>query len=166
MNGEAISSELLSLLNAAIARELQVSIQYMFQHAIGAGRGLAVSGKTPSARRSKFVASHAAYWMPGPTLKKTAITEMRHAEAIAERVVLLGGEPTTQPEAITIGMTAEEMLENDLVQEQKAIELYRQISSLAEREHDDVTMHLFQRILSDEEAHHRVLESACGRLSE
>ena len=78
-----------SLLNTAIARELQVSIQYMFQHAIGAGQDLSVSGKTQSAKRSKFVASHAAYWMPGATLKKIAIAEMRHAEAIAERVVHL-----------------------------------------------------------------------------
>ena len=31
---------------------------------------------------------------------------MRHAEAIAERVVRLGGEPATQPAAIAIGKTA------------------------------------------------------------
>lgn len=162
MKDEATSPELLVLLNTAIARELQVSIQYMFQHAIGTGQGLAVSGKTASARRSKFVSSHAAYWMPGPTLKKTAITEMRHAEAIAERVVLLGGEPTTRPEAITIGVTTEEMLANDLAEEQGAIELYKQIISFARSEHDDVTVRLFQRILSDEEKHRRVFSDLLG----
>jgi bacterioferritin len=132
VNNEATSAELLGLLNAAIARELQVSIQYMFQHAIGAGRGLRVSGKNPSAKREKFAASHAAYWMPGPTLKKTAITEMRHAEAIAERVVLLGGEPTTQPDPVTIDKTTKEMLENDREREHEAIELYGRVIGLAE----------------------------------
>lgn len=156
MKNEVNSAELLTLLNKAIARELQVSIQYMFQHAIGAGRGSAVSGKTRSDRQSKFVASHSAYWLPSSTLKKIAIAEMRHAEAIAERVVLLGGEPTTRPEAITIGNTTKEMLENDREQERAAIELYGLVIDVAGKESDDVTMDLFQKILSDEERHHRV----------
>lgn len=156
MESQATASELLSLLNTAIARELQVSIQYMFQHAIGAGRDPSGPGKIQSAKRAKFVASHSAYWMPGATLKKIAITEMRHAEAIAERVVHLGGQPTTQPEAITIGNTPEEMLENDRGQEQAAIELYGRIARVAEAHHDEVTANLFRRILSDEKRHHQV----------
>ena len=156
MKNEATSSELLDLLNSAIAGELQVSIQYMLQHAIGAGQESAVSGKTPRSEQSKFVASHSPVWLPGASLKKIAITEMTHAEAIAERVVLLGGEPTTQPEAITIGKTTREMLENDREQERRAIELYRQIIGVAAKEHDDITTKLFQQILSDEEKHHRV----------
>jgi bacterioferritin len=162
MKNEATSSELLNLLNKAIARELQVSIQYMLQHSIGAGQGSAVSGKTPSVEQSKFVASHSSVWLPGASLKKIAIAEMRHVEAIAERVVLLGGEPTTQPEAITIGKTTKEMLENDREQERRAIELYRQIIDVAGKEHDDVTASLFRRILSDEERHHRVFSNLLG----
>jgi bacterioferritin len=155
MKNEAASDELISLLNQAIARELQVCVQYMLQHAVGAGQWSAVSGKTPAAIQAKFVASHSLYFLPGATLKKIAITEMRHAEAIAERVTLLGGEPTTQPAAITLGKSANEMLENDRGQEQGAIQLYRQIIDLAGREHDDVTAGLFQGILADEEKHHR-----------
>ena len=81
------SSELLDLLNKAIARELQVSVQYMLQHGVGAGIGASASGKTPLARQTRFVASHSMVWLPGATLKKVAITEMQHAEAIVERVV-------------------------------------------------------------------------------
>ena len=66
------SKEFLDRLNEAIARELQVSIQYMWQH---------VSGKHP---RKEI----------GDELKKIAIVEMRHAEDIAERLVELGGTPT------------------------------------------------------------------------
>ncbi len=128
----------------------------MFQHALGAGGAPSVPGKTPSARRSKFVASHAPYWLPGPTLKKIAITEMRHAEAIAERVVLLGGEPTTQPYPITIGSTTLEMVENDREEERGAIDLYGRIIALAAHEQDDVTARLFRGILADEERHLRV----------
>ena len=162
MENEAASSELMNLLNDAMARELQVSIQYMLQHAIGSGQVSAVSGKTPRSEQSKFVASHSPVWLPGASLKKIAITEMTHAEAIAERVVLLGGEPTTQPEAITIGKTTREMLENDREQERRAIELYRQIIGVAGKEDDDATTKLFQQILSDEEKHHRVFSDLLG----
>ena len=162
MNTKATSPDLVNLLNKAIARELQVCIQYMLQHAIGASQWSAVSGKTSSAKQSKFVASHSSVWLPGPSLKKIAIAEMRHAEAIAERVVLLGGEPTTQPAAITIGKTAKEMLEDDREQERSAIELYGHIIDVAGKEHDAVTMSLFQRILSDEEKHHRVFSDMLG----
>jgi bacterioferritin len=106
MENAEISSALLGLLNQAVARELQVSVQYMLQHAIGAGQASAAAGKPALTRQTKFVASHASVYMPGSSLKKVAIAEMRHAEAIAERVVMLGGEPTTQPAAITIGKTA------------------------------------------------------------
>jgi bacterioferritin len=156
MEHEAASSELLSLLNTAIARELQVSIQYMFQHAIGAGLWPAVSGKTRSDQQRKFISSHSLYLLPGATPKKIAIAEMRHAEAIAERVVSLGGEPTTQPDVIVLGSTIKEMLETDRAQERAAIDLYGRIVDVAGKESDDVTMSLFRRILSDEERHHRV----------
>jgi bacterioferritin len=161
MKNEATSSDLVNLLNKAIARELQVSIQYMFQHAIGAGQEAVASGKTLAAKQNKFIASHS-FWLPGASLKKIAIAEMRHAEAIAERVVLLGGEPTTQPDAITIGNTAQAMLEDDRQQERGAIELYGQIIDVAGQQRDDVTKALFQQILSDEEKHHRVFSELLG----
>ena len=155
MEGKNAGSELVSLLNQAIARELQVSIQYMFQHSLGAGLEPAGSGKTPAARRHNFVATKRLYWLPGNSLKKIAITEMRHAEAIAERVVLLGGEPTTQPASITLGETVEEMLELDREQEWGAIQLYGQIVQVSEQAGDDATMTLFWHILQDEEKHHQ-----------
>ena len=155
MESKKAVSELLDLLNKAIARELQVSIQYMFQHSLGTDQKFAVPGKSPSARRTKFVASRSSYWLPGASLKKIAIAEMRHAEAIAERVVRLGGEPTTQPAPITLGETIREMLENDREQERGAIHLYRQIINVAEEKGDDATKSLFVRILADEEKHHQ-----------
>jgi bacterioferritin len=101
------------------------------------------------------VASNWPVWLPGSTLKQIAITEMKHAEAIIERVVVLGGEPATEPSPITVGTTIEEMLALDREQEREAIELYRRIIGVARDEGDDVTMNLFEQILSDEQAHHR-----------
>jgi bacterioferritin len=162
MENEANASPLIPLLNTALARELQVSVQYMLQHAIGAGRALGPSGGTPPDRQTKFVASHALYFLPGWRLKKIAITEMRHAEAIAERIVLLGGEPTSQPESITIGASAREMLEIDRAAERIAIDLYTHIIGVARSASDETTMHLFEKILSNEEKHHHAFSDLLG----
>ena len=81
---------------------------------------------------------------------------MIHAEQIGERIVHLGGEPTTQPAPITLGESIREMLELDRAQEQGAIRLYTQIIDAAEQAGDDETRSLFQRILADEERHHHI----------
>ena len=159
MESQDAVPDLREMLNRAIARELQVSIQYMFQHSLGTGAQFAVAGRTAAARRTQFVATRRSYYLPGTSLKKIAITEMRHAEAIADQVVHLGGEPTTQPAPITLGETIREMLELDREQERRAIELYRQIIGLAEQKGDEATANLFRRILADEEKHHEIFES-------
>ncbi|MEM2788777.1 MAG: ferritin-like domain-containing protein [Candidatus Bathyarchaeia archaeon] len=127
------SKELLDLLNDAIARELQVSIQYMWQHVQWSGvKGFAVQEE----------------------LKKIAITEMKHAEAIAERLVYLGGTPTTKPSEIFVGKTLKEMIERDVKDEENAIKLYKIIIEKARKENDVTTAVLFEGILKDEEEHH------------
>ncbi len=127
------SKELLDRLNDAIAREIAVSIQYMWQHVMIKGIN------------SESV---------GGVFKKIAITEMKHAEAIAERLDYLGGVPTTKPTPIEIGKNAKEMLEINKRAEEDAIKLYKEIVNLAEKEGDVVTKRLFESILSDEEEHH------------
>ena len=132
------SKELMELLNQAIARELQVSIQYMWQHILWKGvQGFAVKDE----------------------LKNIAITEMKHAEAIAERLVYLGGKPTTQPSPITVGENLREMLEQDKLAEEWAIELYKRIIEKAQEERDYTTARLFRSILQDEEEHHDTFTS-------
>jgi bacterioferritin len=159
MKNGSTSSKILGLLNQAVARELQVCIQYMLQHAMGASQGLEGFTQSSSDKQAIFVASHSPFFLPGATLKKIAITEMRHAEAISERIVLLGGEPTTQPARITMDKTIKAMLENDLEQERSAIDLYKTIITLAGNENDGFTAALFKKILSDEENHHRTFST-------
>ncbi|MEM1658014.1 MAG: ferritin-like domain-containing protein [Candidatus Jordarchaeales archaeon] len=127
------SKKLLDMLNEAIAREIQVSIQYMWQHVQWSGvKGFAVKDE----------------------LKKIAITEMKHAEAIAERLVYLGGTPTTKPTEIFVGKTLKEMLQRDVKDEENAINLYKEIIAQARAEKDETTAVLFEGILKDEEEHH------------
>lgn len=127
------SKELMDRLNDAIAREIQVSIQYMWQHVMAKG----MSGETV---RGIF--------------KKIGITEMKHAESIAERLDYLGGIPTTKPTPIEIGKNAKEMLQINKKAEEDAIVLYKQIITVAEKEGDQVTAALFTDILAEEEGHH------------
>jgi bacterioferritin len=133
-----VSTQLLDLLNKAIAREMQVSIQYMWQHVLWKGvKGFAVKDE----------------------LEKIAITEMKHAEGIAERLVYLGGTPTTKPEPVFVGETLKEMIEQDRKDEEGAIQLYKQIVEVARKEGDETTKRLFRQILSDEEEHHDTFTS-------
>lgn len=127
------SDELRGLLNDAIAREIQVSIQYMWQHVQVVGvKGMAV--------RDFF--------------QETAIAEMKHAEKIAERLWYLGGTPTTKPAPIKIGESMKEFLELDVEAEVEAVEMYRKIIALATKEGDVTTAFMFKEILEDEEDHH------------
>ena len=126
------SQKLLDLMNKGIARELQVSIQYMWQHVQWSGvKGYAV---------------HDAF-------KKIGIAEMKHAEKIAERLFYLGGKPTTKPGNIVVGDNLKEMLESDIKAEDEAIKLYKEIIVVAEKEGDVTTAHIFRSILEDEEDH-------------
>lgn len=129
------TKELLDKLNDAIAREIQVSIQYIWQHVMIKG----INAETI-----------------GGTFKKIAITEMKHAEEIAERLYYLGGVPTTKPTPIEIGKNAKEMLQINKKAEEGAISLYKEIISIAEKEGDVVTASLFTDILTEEEEHHNL----------
>jgi bacterioferritin len=135
------SDKLKGMLNQAIAKELTVSIQYMWQHVQEKG----LTGETLKNE-----------------LRKIAIVEMKHAENIAERLNYLGGIPITQPDPIHVGNTVHEMIQIDRKLEEDTINLYRGIIDLANHENDPVTRRLFESILAQEEEHHdffsRILE--------
>ncbi len=128
-----VSEKLKGMLNDAIAREIQVSIQYMWQHVQVIGvKGIAVQDQ----------------------FKQTAITEMKHAEKIAERLWYLEGTPTIKPAPIKVGESLKEFLELDTKAEEEAILLYKKIVELAQKEGDVTTAFMFKEILEDEEDHH------------
>jgi len=127
------SQKLKDMLNAAIAREIQVSIQYMWQHVQWMGVDhYAVSDK----------------------FKEIAVEEMKHAEKIAERLWYLGGVPTTKPTSIKVGDELWEMVDLDIKAELEAMEMYKDIEKVAEAEGDPTTKFIFMEILEQEEDHH------------
>ena len=146
------SGDLMSLLVEAAAREMKVAMQYMMQHT------LYIGGDSSILKAAGFVASHRSIFLPGKSLKKIAITEMKHAEAIAERISNLGGKPPTETGPLMLGKTVAEILEIDKAEEEFAIKLYNQIIAIAKKEGDYITEKLFVGILSDEEEHHRIFE--------
>ncbi len=155
MVNEEGSNELIDLLNKAVARELQVCIQYMLQHSIWIAKGPERPDEEISEAQRKFVGTHFPYFLPGTGLKKIAITEMRHAEAIAERIVRMGGTPTSKPDPIRLGDTLKDILEINKAVENGAITLYKRILEVAEKENDEETKKMFERILADEEGHYK-----------
>lgn len=155
MENVKISSELFGLLNAALSRELEVSVQYMLQHTTWAGKTSISKSEEKLSKPIKFVASHKLIFLPGITLKKIAITEMRHAEKIGERIIVLGGEIVKEVPPFKVGTTIKEILEINKNQEKSAVELYTRIIELAKKEGDETTAKIFKQILSDEEGHHK-----------
>ena len=127
-----VSEKLLDFLNKAIARELQVSIQYMWQH-------VQVTGMDGALVEDIF--------------RKIAIAEMKHAERLAERLDYLDGVPTTAPDPIFVGGSLIEMLKQDEQDEESAIELYKEGIQLAAKEGDYTTRRLLEEILANEEEH-------------
>jgi bacterioferritin len=127
-----LTEKLLEFLNKAIARELQVSIQYMWQHVQVTG----VDGAVVE-----------------DTFRKIAIAEMKHAERLAERLDYLNGVSTTKPDPIFVGGSLIEMLKQDEQDEESAIELYKEGIQLAAKEGDYTTRRLFEEILANEEEH-------------
>jgi bacterioferritin len=138
-----VSSELLEMMNKAVAMEMQVSIQYMWQHVQWSGvKHFAVKEE----------------------LESVAIEEMKHAEMIAERLFYLGEKPTTKPTPIFVGETLREMLERDKKDEEGAIDLYKKIIKKSWDEGDHTTHRLFRQIMADEEDHHDTFTSLLEEL--
>ena len=126
------TKELLEMLNKGIARELQVSIQYMWQHIMAKGiEGAVVED----------------------TFRQISITEMKHAEKLAERLVFLNGVPTVTPDPVHIGHSLEEILKENVQAEEEAISLYKQTIQIASKEGDFTTRRMLEDILSNEEEH-------------
>jgi bacterioferritin len=82
------------------------------------------------------------------------MVEMKHAEAIAERLWYLGETPTVEPAPINVGKSLKESLELNAKVESQAHQLYGKIIEQAQKEGDVTTAFLVKKILEDVEEHH------------
>jgi bacterioferritin len=107
------------------------------------------------------------YLALGKFIKKQSIDEMRHAEALIERILFLDGTPLmTEPLSVTIGANVKAQLENDYQLEVGACKMYNEAVLLAQQEADNASREMFERFLRDEEQHADWLESQLHMISE
>jgi len=135
-------ANLIDVLNDLRSRELAVIMQYMRQH----------------------------YTVTGPegmlhadTFKSVGVTEMKHAESLAERIEFLGGKATTKPEKFQSDFSGlKEMAKSDFSAESDAVMRYKAAIKVAEAHGDPTTRGLLESILADEEDHLKTFSDMLG----
>ena len=127
------AKKVIDLLNEARSRELTAVLQYMVQH---------------------YDLANQDYGKLAKVIKQFAIVEMKNAEAFGERIVFLGGTPTSKPDAeIKKNQTIPQMIATDVALEDQAIKMYNEAAAACAELGDRVTKDLFEKILGDEDGH-------------
>ena len=132
-------NEVLRLLNDSLATELVCVLRYRRHH-------FTATGIHSKAVADEFLAH--------------SNEELSHADAIAKRIVQLGGEPNFAPDELTKRSHAEyvecetlgEMIKENVVAERIAIDSYREFIRYLGFD-DPTTSHLLKKILAVEEEH-------------
>ncbi len=99
-------------------------------------------------------------------LQKIAIVEMRHAEMFAERILFLGGVPSTSlwEKNIRKKQPIPELLKNDLGLEETAVRNYNDYAKQCADEGDHVSKQLFETIAAQEEGHLHEFRQTLGHV--
>jgi len=125
--------KVIALLNEARAAELTAIMQYMAHH---------------------YELEDSDYGKLAKIMKTIAIQEMKHAEELAERILYLGGTPTSEPDGkVTKGQNIPAMLKRDVGLEAGAVEMYNASAMACAKAGDHTSKRLFQSLLQDEEEH-------------
>ncbi|MBI3271166.1 MAG: ferritin-like domain-containing protein [Planctomycetes bacterium] len=138
------SKKLIAGLNKALADEIGSILQYLWQHWM-------VDGPYAPSFMEVF--------------EKASRDEMRHMEIVGERIVVLGGDPTTQSSTVVKSRDAIQMVKDNLAAEKQAVQLYKELVKLADQEKDSATRHMLEGILLEEEAHLDLWQTMLGRMS-
>ncbi|BBX22725.1 bacterioferritin [Mycolicibacter terrae] len=125
--------EVLKLLNEQLTSELTAINQYFLHAKMQADWGLTE------------VAAHT---------RDESIEEMRHAETITDRILLLNGLPNYQRiGSLRIGQTLREQFESDLAIEMEVLNRLRPGIVMCRDKQDSTTAKILETILVDEESH-------------
>jgi bacterioferritin len=107
------------------------------------------------------------YTRLGDYIKKQSIDEMKHAEALIERILFLDATPNmTELMQLNIGQNVKDQLQSDLNLEIAAVSLYNKAVATAREEGDNASRELFERLLKDEEMHVDWLEAQMHQIKE
>ncbi len=139
MSREEKKQKVINVLNKAKAMELQAIHQYMHQH---------------------YILDDKDYGELAANVKLIAIDEMRHAESLAERIMELGGEPTSELDGpVEKGQSVEEIFPFDARQEEEAIDAYSQFLKVCMDNGDSISAKLFEMIIEHEQEHYNYFDS-------
>src|SRR3989337_2752979 len=112
-----VTQDYISLLNQAVSRECQVSLQYVLQHA-------KMEKLIRKCIAENILLDKTTYEAVGKFLREIAIEEMKHAAAAMERIYYLGGEATTKSDKVNIGNNLSEFAKLGVKAEEEALVLY------------------------------------------
>jgi bacterioferritin len=88
------------------------------------------------------------------SIRARAVTEMKHAEKLIERILFLEGKPVVSKlNDIHIGDDVPKMMANDLAAEMTAVKGYNAAIKLATEVSDNATKEILDGILGDEDGH-------------
>ena len=140
------NEKIIAQLNALLADELTAINQYMVHSEMCSNWGYAKLHEAIEGR---------------------AITEMKHAEKLIERIIFLEGTPTVNAlNKIDIGAQVVPQFENDRAAEEIAIQAYNEGIRLAVELGDNGTRSLLESILTDEEGHIDWLEAQLDQIDQ
>ena len=131
-------------LNTARSMELYAIHQYMYQH---------------------YALDDADLGELAGKMKLIAIDEMRHAEAFAERIKELGGDPTSdKANDVTRGQDVQAVFPFDATLEDDTIDVYNRFVAVCRDNGDSVTQKLFETIVDEEQAHYNYFDNVAGHI--
>ena len=136
----------IEVLNKARASELHAILQYMSQH---------------------YELADSDYGKLAANLKLIAIDEMRHAEMLAERILVLEGTPTTKPDReVKKKQPVLETMQFNEDLEEEAVRDYNQFHRLCREQSDNVSAKLFQVLIEEEQIHLEHFQDVIGHIKE
>ena len=136
---EKRKEKVIEVLNKARGMELTAISQYMNQH---------------------YNLDDMDYGELAAKVKLIAIDEMRHAEAFAERIKELGGEPTSEPnQKVQKGQAVEAIFPFDANLEDDTIDIYNQFLLVCRDNGDSVSIKLFEQIIDEEQIHYNYFDN-------
>lgn len=131
--------KVIEVLNTARAMELLAITQYMNQH---------------------YNLDNMDYGEMAAKIKLIAIDEMRHAEAFAERIKELGGEPVTGYEGkVEKGQPVQTIFSFDSGLEDDTIDVYNQFLLVCRDNGDSISVKLFETIIDEEQIHYNYFDN-------
>ena len=100
-------------------------------------------------------------------IKKRAVTEMKHAERLIERLLFLDAHPiVSKLNQIHIGAAVPEMHTNDIASEVEAVKAYNESIRVCAELKDDGTKEMLEAILAHEEGHVDWLEAQLAQIEQ